>query len=86
MIVYYRSNLKDQDNCAERPDISSMVLVDCQFKNTFSIGEVKGEYKATDRHGMLCDLIRTGCFSKEAIDTYCNYGTLGIHAVGKNLV
>ncbi|KAI9267486.1 hypothetical protein EDC94DRAFT_600924 [Helicostylum pulchrum] len=31
---------------------------------------------------MLCDLTRTGCFSKEAIDTYCNYGTLGIHAVG----
>jgi hypothetical protein len=89
MIMYYRSNLKVQDDCAERPDISGMALANSQFKNIVCVCEVKGEDWTKDRHATLCDLIRIECFSKDAIDTCSNYGVLGIlgiHVVGKYLV
>lgn len=78
--------MKLQDDCAERPDIFGMTLVDTQFENIICVGEVKGEDKISDNHATLCDLMKIGCFSKEAIDAYSNYGILGIHVVGNYLV
>ncbi|RCH88294.1 hypothetical protein CU098_009011, partial [Rhizopus stolonifer] len=59
-----------------------MTLVDTQFENIICVGEVKGEDKISDNHATFCDLMKIGCFSKEAIDAYSNYGILGIHVVG----
>jgi hypothetical protein len=45
--------------------------------------EIKGADRINDSHAVLCDLIRIGCFSKDAIDIYSNQGVLGIHVVGR---
>lgn len=76
------SNLKVQEDCAERPDLSGLALVESQFKNIICVGEVKGEDRIADDHSTLSDLMKVGCFSKDAIDKYGNKGILGVHVVG----
>lgn len=76
------SNLKVQEDCAERPDLSGLALVESQFKNIICVGEVKGEDRIADNHSTLSDLMKIGCFSKDAIDKYGNKGILGVHVVG----
>jgi hypothetical protein len=59
-----------------------MILVDSKFDYPISVGEVKGEDRKEDTHAALCDLIKIGCFSNEAIDEVLCKEILGIQVVG----
>lgn len=59
-----------------------MVLANSQFKNIVRVGEMKGEDRNSDSHAVLCDPIKIGRFSKDAIDSHSNNGVLSIHVAG----